>query len=427
MNDIVIEGGMVLTMDGRAPIEDGRVCIVKGKIASVGPRVGETPASREIIRVKDGIVMPALINGHTHLGMTLYRGLADDVPLQTWLKEIIFPIETKWISAETTYFASLLGCAEMIRSGTTFFNDMYYFEAATAKAAHTAGIGGNVGPTFIDAHLEGGRSVEQTMLESVEAVKPYPRVRTTMAPHALYSLTDERVEEVCRVAKKYKLRINMHVSETAAEMQEVLARSGKTPVAHLESFGFWENGVTAAHVCCLTPEDIKILGKYHAGISHNPESNMKLGSPIAPVAELRKAGARVAIGTDSVASNNNLDLFGEASTAAKLQSFKYGPGVVDAEAMVRMLTAEGAAAVGMGDSLGQISPGMSGDVIVIDTNRLHLQPMHRPYSLLVYSAGGSDVRDVISAGKIVMRDRKITTFDEEALLDEVKQWRGRFV
>jgi len=421
MYDLVVEGGTFLPMvETGKVIQNGRLIIAQGKIHSLEVAEGPLPPSRKVLNAAQCLVLPGFLNTHTHLGMTLYRGLADDVPFDVWLQEFIFPLEKKWASPEIVYLASLLGCVEMIRSGTIFFNDMYYFEEQTARAAHETGLRALLGITFIHGHLPENRSIASVMAEFSESLKSYPLVAPALAPHSLYSLSAEKLMEIAEVATTQKLRVNMHVSETQSEVDECFQKTGKTPVAYLESLGFWKLPITIAHAVVVNENDRRILGNHHVGVAHNPESNLKLGNRIAPVAELREARVNVGLGTDSVLSNNNLDLLQEATTAARLQTFKYGPGRMVAEDFLTMLTTEGAAAVGLDKVTGRLAPGLSADFIVIDTNRPHLQPLYDPFSQLIYSAGGADVRDVVVAGKLLMEAGKILCLDEGALLAEVR-------
>lgn len=423
MYDLVVEGGTFLPMtpsEGSYPvIEEGRLVVSQGKIVSLGGRNGQAPPAKKIISGENCVITPGFINGHTHNGMALFRGLADDVPFETWLKEIVFPIEQKWISKESVYLASLLGCVEMLRGGTTFFNDMYYFEEETARAAHEVGMRATLGVTFIQDHLEDGQGVREVMSALKEHVARYPGIQAALAPHSLYSLSPQRLVEIGQVASDLGLRINIHLSETVAEVEECLKKTGQTPVAYLETLGLWEVPVTAAHCVQVTKDDIRILAKHGVGVAHNPESNLKLGNHIAPLAEMREAGVKIAIGTDSVVSNNNLDLLQEAATASRLQSLKYGPGRVTAGDLLHHMTADASRAVGLENVAGQLAPGLSADFVVFDAKKAHLQPLYDPFSQLIYAASGSDVRDVAVHGVLRLENGKVLGIDEEALLKEV--------
>lgn len=409
-------------------IEDAAIGIQGGKIVFIGKRseIQPPPGSRKI-DATGCLVMPGLVNGHTHTGMTLLRGFADDLPLETWLREAIFPAERKWGSPEFVYWGGMLAAAEMIRSGTTTFNDMYYFEERSAQAAHEAGLRMIAGQSLTEeSDIDGtGKDIARSFDKFRESVSDYELVTAAVSPHAIYSVSESSWKRLIEYCAKNSMRIHFHLSEVQSEVDDSLKKHGKTPVEFFEGLGLWELPVTAAHAVCLTEKDIQILGRHGVGISHNPESNFKLSTRTAPVVELRRAGAQVALGTDSTASNNNLDMLEEASFAAKVQAAKYGAGALKAAEIVQMLTSEGARALGLGEVTGALKVGLAADVIAIDVTAPHAVPLYNAYSHVVYSASGRDVKHSIIAGQVVMENRNLLTLDEQEIVREAASWARR--
>jgi len=423
-------GGTALVpgADGRGVLEDAAIGIAGNKIVYVGTRADAKPVpGARKVDCTGCLVMPGLVNGHTHTGMSLLRGLADDLPLETWLREVIFPTERKWGSAEFVYWGSLLACAEMIRSGTTTFNDMYYFEEKAAQASSEAGLRMVAGQSLTEeSDVDGiAKDLYGSFDRFREKVSDFPLVTPAVSPHAIYSVSRENWRKLIDYSARTQTRIHFHLSEVQSEIDACLKLHGKTPVQVFEEWGLWELPVTAAHAVVLTQQDIAILGKNRVGISHNPESNFKLGTRIAPVVELRQAGARVAIGTDSTASNNNLDMLEEADFAAKLQSAKYGAGALKAHEVVSMLTQEGAHAVGLGELVGSLEVGKAADIIAVDVSAPHAVPLYNAYSHIVYSAGGRDVKHSMVHGQVLMENRNLLTLDEQEIVREAASWARR--
>lgn len=428
MSDTIIEKGMILPMDPKGKvIREGYVAITKGKITEVAE--GPVPASKggaqtKRIDASGCVVMPGFINLHTHVPMALLRGVAEDLPLMRWLMEKIFPLEQKWVNEAFVECGSLLSSMEMIRSGTTTFNDMYYFSDIVGKAATQAGLRAHCGQAYIEINPveEMKTSIATRFDPFLEKMKSYPTARASIAPHAIYSVSRQKFQEIIEYSEKNDLLIHIHLSETQDENDQCIKMTGQTPTEFLDSLGFWKQKVIAAHATCLTEKDIEILGKNRIGISHNPESNLKLGTKIAPIKKLREAGAHVGIGTDSVASNNNLDLLQEIDFAAKLQAYVSGPGALTPLQAVRMLTIEGAKALRRESEIGSLEAGKQADVTILNFNQSHLVPMYDPYAHLVYSATGADVRSVMVGGKLLLDQGKILTIDESAVIAEAVQW-----
>ncbi len=417
--DLIIKNGTLLTMDFKNSIlENGFLAIRGDRISNIG--TGDMPSIKatKIIDAKGGLVLPGLVNGHTHAAMTLFRGLADDLPLMQWLENYIFPAERN-MDAEFVYTGTLLALAEMILSGTTTFCDMYLFEEEVAKAAKKAGVRCLVGEVLYDFPSPNYGSVGKGLEYTESLIQKWrddPIVSIAVEPHSLFTCSPELLMAANELALKHRVPLIIHVAETLNEVSEIKGKYGKTPIEHLDSLGLLGAHLIADHCVHLGPSDIKKMAEHGVKVVHNPESNMKLASGIAPVPELIKQGVTVGLGTDGCASNNNLDLFSEMDTAAKLHKVHaMDPTVVDAVTVLRMATIQGARALGLQDIIGSLEIGKKADVIVIDTHKPHLTPMYNAVSHLVYAASGNDVTHSVINGKLVMEDRKLLTLD----LDEI--------
>ncbi len=423
--DILIRNGTVLTMDSQYTlIEMGAVAVSADRIVQIGTQNSLTASyqAAKTIDAQGGIIMPGLVNTHTHAAMTCFRGLADDLPLMTWLHDYIFPAEAK-LTLDMVYQGTRLACSEMILSGTTTFCDMYLFEEAVAQAAKEAGMRAVVGEVIYDfpspnyGPIEAGLKYTEALIEKWQ---DDPLITIAVEPHSPYLCSTELLNKARAIADQNKVPMVIHLSESEKEVSEIKERYGCTPVAHLAEIGFLSPNLIADHCVVLTREDIVLLKDSDVKVAHNPESNMKLGSGIAPIPELLRHGITVGIGTDGCASNNNLDLLQEMDTAAKLHKVHtLDPTVMDARTVVRMATIDGARVLGMGDITGSLEAGKKADIIIVDIRRPHLMPMYNAYSHLVYSATGNDVVTAIVNGQVLMEDRVLTTLDVDEVMTAV--------
>ncbi|MGB9791668.1 MAG: amidohydrolase [Thermacetogeniaceae bacterium] len=420
--NILIKNCYIFLGDSETPIVQGDVAIEGNTIVKVGNEgsISQNWQPEKVIDGSNYLCLPGFINCHTHAAMTLLRSYADDLPLMDWLEKKIWPIENR-LKGEDVYWGSLLAMVEMIKSGTTTFNDMYFFMDEVAQAAKDIGIRACLSRGLIGI----GGSAEVGIEESKELFEKWQggaegRIRVWFGPHAPYTCPPEYLKRVVALAKEYRTGIHIHVAETRDEVRIIREQYSKTPVAYLDDLGVFELPVVAAHCVHLTDEDISILARRKVAVAHNPESNMKLASGIAPIARLRMAGVTVGIGTDGTASNNNLDMFGEMRTAALVQkAFNENPSVLPALDVLKMATSEGAKALGMGDVIGSLKPGYKADLILVNIHKPHFYPRHNLVAHVVYAAEAGDVDAVIIDGKIIMEDRRILTIDEERVLEEV--------
>jgi len=412
----MITNGTVITMNGEnSVIENGAVAVKGENIVAVG-KAGELSDCKASKRIdaRGGIIMPGLINTHTHASMTIFRGLADDLPLMAWLNDHIFPAEAD-LTPEKVYAGALLACAEMILSGTTCFCDMYLFEDHVAQAAKEAGMRAVVGEVLFDFPSPNYGSIEKGFAYTEMLVGKYrndPLINIAVEPHSTYLCAPSLLEKASLLAQKNGLLLVIHVSETKSEVSAINEKYRLTPVGFLSSLGVLSPNLLACHCVHLTEDDIALLNKHDVKVAHNPESNMKLASGIAPVPELLKKGLCVGIGTDGCASNNNLDIFHEMSMAAKLGKIHaLDTAGMDAGSVLRMATIDGARALGLSGITGSLESGKKADIIILDTRKPHLTPLYNHISHLVYAARGSDVQTSVINGRLIMEERKILSFD----------------
>lgn len=423
--DLLVANGLVVTMNTAGTIiERGTVAVSRGAIVAVGP-AGEIAAGYTAARTIDArgkLVLPGLVNTHTHAAMTMFRGLADDLPLDTWLTRHIWPAEAKFVSAATVRTGTNLALAEMIRSGTTTFSDMYFFADTTAEAAKKAGVRALVGEAVIDFPTPdcAGPQESFALIEKLALKwRADPLITIAVAPHAPYTCSPETLKAAKKLADRLDLPLHIHVAETKKEVADITARYGVTPFEHLDGLGFFGGTVIAAHAVYPTPREITLMAAKGIGVAHNPESNMKLASGAALIPEMLKAGVAVGLGTDGAASNNNLNMFEEMGSAARLQKLaRLDPTVMSARETVQAATIGGARVLGLGAVIGSLEPGKRADLIVIALNKPHLVPLYDVYSHLVYAMNAADVETVVIDGRVVLADGRLLTLNEDEVLQE---------
>ncbi len=423
--DILVHNGTILTMDSQnSIIHNGMVAISGNTISYIGKGKKESIEAKKNLDTHGGLILPGLINGHTHAAMSLFRGLADDLPLMEWLHNYIFPVEGK-MDADFVRVGTLLACAEMILSGTTTFCDMYLFEEEVARAAKEAGMRSVVGEVIYDFPSPNYGTLEKGFIYTealIERWKQDPLINIAVEPHSLFTCGEELLRKANDLALTKGVPLILHLAETKEEVNEIEKRFRKRPVQHLKDLGLLGSHLILDHCVHINKSEIELLAENSVRIVHNPESNMKLASGVAPVPDMIEKGITVGLGTDGCASNNNLDLFGEMDMAAKLHKVNnLDPTVMNAQTLVKMATIDGAKVLGLEKITGSLEVGKRADLIVIDTNKPHLVPMYNPYSHLVYAASGHDVTHSIIDGNIVMEDRRLLTLDVEDIIERSKE------
>jgi 5-methylthioadenosine/S-adenosylhomocysteine deaminase len=422
--------GIVVSMDGQRHVYDDGAVVVKGDtIVAVGPRreLEAQYESRETIEAKNKLVLPGFINGHTHVPMTLFRGLHDDVTLNDWLYKYIFPAEKKNVTEEFVRWGTRLAAAEQIRSGVTTFADMYYFEDAVAEETKAAGMRGVLGETFIDFPAPDNKT-EAAMLEYTEKfLKKWqddPLIHAAPAPHSIYTCSQKTLQDASALARKYHAPILIHVAEMKKEWEDSEKNNQASPVQYLERIGVLGPDVIAAHCIFVDEADRKILAQHNVGCVHNPSSNMMIASGISPVPEMRAAGIAVGLGTDGPAgSNNDLDLMEEIDLAAKLAKIaKMNPLALNALAVVEMATIDGARALHMEKEIGSLEKGKKADLIMIGLDEPNAVPMYEIYAQIAYALKASDIETVMIGGHFVMRDHKLMTVNEQEAISKAREY-----
>ncbi|MBU0993759.1 MAG: amidohydrolase [Proteobacteria bacterium] len=432
--DILIKNGLIITMDadGRI-IEGGLIAISGAKIAGVDSK--ETLSSwkaEEEIDAKGCIVMPGLVNTHTHLPMSLFRGLADDLPLMTWLNDYIFPAEGKYLSPETVKAGTCLSCAEMLLGGITTVCDGYFYEDHVAEAVLASGLRAVLAQGVIDYPAPGAPDPQKNIHVAMGYADKWKERSSLISPsifcHSPYTCSTETLKKAKQAACERNLLFQIHAAETNFEWETIQKEHGKTPIQYLDSLELLDEHTLLVHAVHVDGNDISTIAKRKSAVSHNPESNMKLASGISPTSDLLAEGIRVGLGTDSSASNNDLDLFSEMGSAAKLHKIhQMDPTAMKAEDVVKMATIGGSNAIGLGSITGSLETGKQADIIIIDTRKPHLTPMYHPLSHLVYTVKSSDVRDVMVAGKLLVRRRHLLSLDMNAVMDDVMIVRNTIV
>jgi len=423
--DILICNCGILTMSRRGYIAKGIIAIKDGKIAYIGEKEFSPKIRAEkVIEAQGKVAMPGLVNCHTHVAMTLFRGVAEDKALEVWLKEVIWPLEAK-LTWNDVYYGALLGCLEMIRSGTTCFADMYFYEDAVAKAVEVSGLRAVLGQGIIDVGLSG--LGEKLFKQSVDFAEKFHggadgRIRVCLAPHAVYSCSVELLRRIRRTASEKNVGIHIHLAESPVSAEKVLKGRNVSEVGLLENIGFLGEDVLAAHCVFLSKKDMRLLRKYGVKVAYNPIANAKLGLAVSPVKELIDMGVCVGLGTDGAASNNSLDMFANMKFAGLMQKLRYRDAtVMDTRRLVEMATLGGAEALGLEEEVGSLEVGKRADIILVDFDKPHLKPFHDVYANIVYSARGSDVDTVIVDGKVLMEEGEVKVLDEAEVMSEAEE------
>lgn len=427
--DIIVKADHVLTMDRHfTVIKNGAVAVDDGRIASVGAAddVLRRHSSEQIIGGDGFIAFPGLINTHTHSPMVYFRGLADDLPLKEWLEEHIWPAEKKWLSPEFVADASELAYLEMLKSGITSCNDMYFYGNEIAAAAKKIGMRAVIGAGILDFPTNTAQNPAE-YLEKAEAFirrwKGDRLITPCVAPHSAYACSPETLKKAKALSEKHSVGLHIHLSETEWEVGELIALHRSRPVAFLDSIGLLDESVTAAHCIWVEDEEIETLARRGVGVAHCMESNLKLASGFAPVVSMLAQGIRVTFGTDGAASNNDLNILSEMSTTAKVhKALSKDPTVLSARRVMLMATRWGAEALGLGDMTGSIEAGKAADIVLADVRKPHMAPMYDLYSSIVYSMNAADIDSVIVDGKLVLKGRTLATGDEQAILHRAAEW-----
>lgn len=430
--DQLIHAKWIITCEDKNQILDNHALAVRdGKIIAIIPsdKAKTLYQAKQEEHYSSHAVLPGFINSHTHIAMNIFRGIADDLALMDWLTNHIWPAEREWVSHELVYDASLLAMGEMIRGGTTCFNDMYFFLQATAEAADKAGIRAHIGITIIDFPTAWAKDVDDYFakgLEFYQQYKNHDRITATMAPHSAYTVKEKNLERVKAIADEYQLRTNIHCQEAKADIEDGIKFNNKRPLRCLNDIGLVSPSLIAIHMTQLDEEDFNILAAKKPHIVHCPESNMKLASGICPVPKLLELGVNVALGTDGAASNNDLDMLGEMRAAAFLAKLSNGdPRVLPAETVLKMATINGAKALGIDHITGSLTPGKAADFIAIDLEQIETQPLYNPISQIVYAASRNQITDVWVAGKQLLKNRDLLTLNEKELINKAQTWRKK--
>lgn len=426
--DLIIKGKYVLTINKEMVIfENGAVVIDDSKIIDIGNHdILEKYQSKNLIDAGNSIIMPGLINTHTHAAMTYFRGLADDLLLDEWLTKHIWPAEAKFVNKDFVRKASELACLEMLKSGVSCFNDMYFFEEETANVVEQAGMRACLGEGILNFPTPSCRNSKDALRKTEDLILEYKKndlVSITVAPHAMYTCSGDDLQSAKALADKYSVLFHLHSAETKKEFDDCLKNNQLSPIAYLDHLGVLNNNTTIAHSIWLVPDDFEIYKKRGVKIAHCPISNMKLASGVMNYQKMRDLDLIIGLGTDGAASNNTLDLFSEMRTCALLHKVNnLNPEIAPAIEIVKMATINGAKVLGMEDKIGSLEIGKKADIITINLDKPHLTPIYNPYSHLVYSVNAADVDNVVINGKIVMRERVVLDLDEEKITREAKDF-----
>ncbi|WP_340051858.1 TRZ/ATZ family hydrolase [Pseudomonas proteolytica] len=401
-----------------------------GRIAFIGPRAQALKLAAHEVRELPGVLLsPGLVNAHGHAAMTLFRGLADDLPLMTWLQQHIWPAEAKWVDEAFVRDGTDLAIAEQIKGGISCFSDMYFFPKVASERVHNSGLRAQIAIPILDFPIPGAANADEAIRQGVELfgdLKHHPRIKIAFGPHAPYTVSDANLEKVRVIAEELDAAIHMHVHETAVEVQQSVEQYGERPLARLARLGLLGPRLQAVHMTQISEDDLALLVESNSSVIHCPESNLKLASGFCPVERLWQAGVNVAVGTDGAASNNDLDLLGETRTAALLAKAVAGSAsALDAHRALHMATLNGARAMGLEAEVGSLEVGKSADIVAFDLSGLAQQPIYDPVSQLIYATGRDCVKHLWVGGKQLLDDRQLTRMDEQQLSAMAAAWGQR--
>ena len=411
-------------------LKDHGVGIRDGRIVFIGPRAQALKlVATQTRELPDMLLSPGLINAHGHAAMTLFRGMADDLPLMTWLEQHIWPAEAKWVDEDFVRDGTNLAIAEQIKGGITCFSDMYFYPKVASECVHNSGIRAQIAIPILDFPIPGASNADESLRQAVEMfadLKFHPRIKIAFGPHAPYTVGDENLEKIRVIADELDAAIHMHVHETAFEVHQAVEQNAERPVARLARLGLLGPRFQAVHMTQISDDDLAMLVESNSSVIHCPESNLKLASGFCPVERLWQAGVNVAIGTDGAASNNDLDLLGETRTAAMLAKAVAGSATaLDAHRALRMATLNGARAMGLDSQIGSLEVGKAADIVAFDLSGLAQQPIYDPVSQLIYATGRDCVKHLWVAGKPLLDDRQLTRMDEQQLTATAIAWGQR--
>jgi len=430
--DHIIHADYILPMDDElSVIEQGAVAVKGGRILDIGKceEISKYYTSKKIVTGDGKVLLPGLINTHTHAAMVYFRGMADDLPLHEWLHEHIWPAENRWFSPQFIADATELACLEMVKGGVTAYHDMYFYEDAAGEATKKIGMRGVLGTGILDFQTSFAKNADEYLAKARQFALAWEGdelITPCIAPHAIYTCSPDTLKKSRRLAEKLRLPLHIHLSETQWEVNEVMARYRMKPVEYLESLGFLDETVLAAHCVWIEDNEIELLARRKVGVSHCMESNMKLASGFAPVVTLLTEGVKVTFGTDGAASNNDLSILSEMSTTAKVhKALSNNPTVLDAKTTLLMATRWGADVLGLGKKTGSLQKGKRADMITINLRKPHLTPLYNVYSHIVYAAMASDIETVMINGKIIVNEGKLCTADEEEIMAKARVWQEK--
>jgi len=430
--DTILHARWILPVSESDPLlHDHCVVIDDGRISDILPSAKASELYKATIEktYKQHMIMPGLINAHTHSPMSLFRGMADDLPLDIWLNEHIWPAEAKWVSDEFVHDGTQLAIAEMLRSGTTCFNDMYFFPEVTARLARDIGIRACIGLIAIDFPSAWASNADEYIdkgLELRDHFRSDSLIHTPFAPHAPFTVSDDALSRIRVLADEMDLPVHIHVHETADEIEQSIKQYGKRPLERLNDLGLVSPNLMAVHLTQVTDEEITLLAESGSHVVHCPESNLKLASGFCPLTKLMDAGINVALGTDGSASNNDLNMLGEMHTASLLaKGVSQNASALSAMQTVRMATINGARALGLDQQIGSLEIGKHADIIAVDFSSLEMSPVYDPVANLIYSSSREQVSDVWVAGRHLLKDRELTTLDEQEILQKCQLWNDK--